>query len=217
MWVIKLSNYWACWSVNLYLAIITSFRLQFWSLGILCKVPSLLKYFLDLAPLKANFLGNLPKSSIICAKWSSFLPKVSELSFLGLNNNSPVSISNVIQANDHMSADKLYFDPVNTSGPRYWRVWISVAKWWCYQQALPKSAILTLNPSSSFGPLSSTSFVSKAEKSSFAVLDLPYFWDCYIYFFVSSISSSPFSWNFFIFLRIFLRWFLFKFSSFNLY
>lgn len=52
----------------LYLAIITSFKLQFCSLGILAKLPSLEKYFLDLAPLTVNFLGNLPKSYIICAK-----------------------------------------------------------------------------------------------------------------------------------------------------
>ena len=175
MLIINFSNYWACWSVNLYFAIITSFKLQFWSFGILCRVPSLLKYFLDFAPLKANFLGNLPKSSIIWAKWSSFFPKVSELSFLGLNKSSPVSISKVMQAKDHISADRLYFEPVKTSGPRYCRVWISVAKWWCYQQALPKSAILTLNPSSSFGPLSITSLVSKAENNSFAVLNLLYF------------------------------------------
>jgi hypothetical protein len=136
----------ACYSVNLYLAIITSFKLQFWSFGILCNEPDWLKYFLDLAPLKANFFGNLPKSYIIWAKWSSFFPKASELSFLGLNNSSPVSISNVMHASDHISAERLYFEPVKTSGPLYCLVWISVAKWWCYQQAFPKSAILTLNP-----------------------------------------------------------------------
>lgn len=48
-----------------------------------------------------------------------------------------------MQANDHISAVKLYLDPKRTSGPLYCRVCISVAKWWCSQQAFPKSAILT--------------------------------------------------------------------------
>jgi hypothetical protein len=68
------------------------------------------------------------------------------LSFLGLKRSSPVSISKVMQAKDHISAERLYFDPVKTSGPLYCRVWIYVAKWWCYQQAFPRSAIFTLNP-----------------------------------------------------------------------
>jgi hypothetical protein len=45
-----------------------------------------------------------------------------------LNKSSPVSISKVIQARDHISAERLYLDPVSTSGPRYCLVWISVAK-----------------------------------------------------------------------------------------
>lgn len=143
----KFSNSSASLSVNLYLAIITSFRLQFCNLGILCNDPSLLKYFRDLAPLRANFFGNLPKSYIIWAKWSSFFPNDSLLSFRGLNKSSPVNISKVMQAKDHISAVRLYLEPVKTSGPLYCLVWISVAKWWCYQQALPKSAIFTLNPS----------------------------------------------------------------------
>ena len=186
--------------MNRYLAIITSLRLQFWSFGILCREPSLLKYLRDLTPLNENFLGNRPKSYIICAKWSSFLPKVSELSFLGLKSNSPVNISKVIQANDHISALKLYFEPVKTSGPRYCLVWISVAKWWCYQQALPKSAIFTLKPYSSLGPLSRTSLVSNAEKSYFAVFYFLFFLSfCLLGFFLS--SYSPFSCHCLIFLR----------------
>ena len=183
-----------------YLAIITSLRLQFWSFGILCSEPSLLKYFRDFTPLKENFFGNRPKSYIICAKWSSFFPNVYELSFRGLKRSSPVNISNVIQAKDHISALRLYLEPVNTSGPRYCLVWISVAKWWCSQQALPKSAIFTLNPSSSLGPLSRTSFVSNAEKSYLAVL-----WFVLLLFFywlaLFLISSSPFYYHCLIFLR----------------
>lgn len=38
--------------------------------------------------------------------------------------------------------------PRMTSGERYWRVWISFVKWWLTQQALPRSAILTLMMSS---------------------------------------------------------------------
>ena len=147
----------------------TSLRLQFWSFGILTRFPSLEKYFLLLEPLTVNFLGNRPNSSIIWARWSSFLPKVSLLSFRGLKRSYPVNISKVMQAKDHISADKLYFDPVSTSGPRYCLVWISVAKWWCSQQAFPRSAILTLKPFSNLGPLSRTSLVSKALKSSFTL------------------------------------------------
>ena len=33
--------------------------------------------------------------------------------------------------------------PSMTSGDRYWRVWMSLVKWWPTQQALPRSAILT--------------------------------------------------------------------------
>ena len=103
----------------MYLAIITSFKLQFWSLGMRTRLPYFEKYFLAFAPLTVNFLGNLPRSSIIWAKWSSFLPKLSLWSFLGLNSSYPVSISKVMQANDHISALRLYFDPVSTSGPLY--------------------------------------------------------------------------------------------------
>lgn len=149
-----------------YLAIITSLRLQFCSFGILAKLPYFEKYFLAFAPLTVNFLGNLPKSYIICARWSSFLPKLSFWSFLGLKSSYPVNISKVIHAKDHISALRLYLEPVSTSGPLYCLVWISVAKWWCSQQAFPRSAILTLNPFSSLGPLSRTSLVWKAEKSS---------------------------------------------------
>ncbi len=160
-----------------------------------------------------NFLGNLPNSSIIWARWSSFFPNVSELSFLGLKSNYPVSISKVMQANDHISADRLYFDPVKTYGPRYWRVWISVAKWWCSQHAFPKSAILTLNPSSSFGPLSRTSLASNAENNYLAVFEAFYFFSILFYFFWSSAYYSPFYCHFLIFLLMFFLWFLFKDSS----
>lgn len=37
-----------------------------------------------------------------------------------------------------------HFAPRMTSGERYWRVWMSLVKWWLTQQALPRSAILTL-------------------------------------------------------------------------
>ena len=167
------SKNWASDSENLYLAIITSFKLQFWSFGILTKLPSFEKYFLLLRPRQVNFLGNLPKSSIIWARWSSFFPKESLLSLRGLNKSYPVNISKVIHAKDHISALKLYFDPVKTSGPRYCLVWISVAKWWCYQQAFPRSAIFTLKPFSSFGPLSRTSLVENALNSSFVDFLVP--------------------------------------------
>ena len=111
-------------SNGIYLAIITSFKLQFWSLGIRIKLPSFEKYFLVFRPRHVNFLGNLPRSYIIWARWSSFFPKESLLSFLGLNRSSPVSISKVMQASDHISAVRLYLDPVKTSGPRYCLVWI---------------------------------------------------------------------------------------------
>jgi len=151
----------------------TSLRLQFWSLGMRTRLPSLEKYLRLLLPRTVNFRGNLPNSYIIWARWSSFLPKESLLSFRGLKSSSPVSISKVMQARDHMSAVRLYFDPVSTSGPLYCLVWISVAKWWCYQQAFPRSAILTLKPFSSLGPLSRTSLVEKALKRSLMVFCLP--------------------------------------------
>lgn len=37
-----------------------------------------------------------------------------------------------------------HFEPSITSGERYCLVWISFVKWWFTQQALPRSAILTL-------------------------------------------------------------------------
>jgi len=148
---------------------------QFCSFGIRFRFPSFEKYFLALVPLQVNLCGNLPSNSIICARWSSFFPKESLLSLWGLKSSSPVNISKVIQARDHISAVKLYFDPRRTYGPLYWRVCISVAKWWCSQQAFPKSAILTLNPFSSLGPLLSTNLVSKAENSSFNFL---FFFSC---------------------------------------
>lgn len=160
----------------------TSFRLQFWSFGIRARFPFLAKYFRLLAPRIENFLGNLPRSSIIWARWSSFLPKESLLSFLGLKRSYPVSISNVMQARDHMSAVRLYLDPVKTSGPLYCLVWIYVAKWWCYQHAFPRSAILTLNPFSSLGPLSMTNFVEKALNSS----------ESDFFFLVTGLFSSSF-------------------------
>lgn len=135
------------------------------------------------------------------------------MSFLGLNKSYPVSISNVMQANDHMSAERLYFEPVNTSGPLYCLVWISVAKWWCYQQALPKSAILTLKPFSSFGPLSRTSFVSNAENSYFALFPPFSFFSLLFSFLCSWSYYSPFSCHFLIFLLIFFLWFLLSSSS----
>lgn len=159
----------------------TSFIDQFCNLGIRQRAPSRVKYLRDLEPLCESFLGNRPSNSIICAKWSSFFPNCSLVSFLGLNSSSPVSISKTIHAKDHISADRLYFDPVRTYGPRYCRVWIYVAKWWCYQHAFPKSAILTLNPSYSFGPLSKTSLVSKAENNYCSVFwTFAGFWGFYL-------------------------------------
>ena len=131
----------------IYLAIITSFKVQFCSFGILARDPPFVIYFLAFSPLMDIFFGNRPINSIIWARWSSFLPNWSLVSFLGLNKSSPVKSSNVMQAKDHISAERLYFDPNRTSGLLYCLVWISVAKWWCSQQAFPKSAILTLNPS----------------------------------------------------------------------
>lgn len=42
-----------------------------------------------------------------------------------------------------MSVLAPHLDPKITSGERYWRVWISLVKWWPTQHALPKSAIFT--------------------------------------------------------------------------
>lgn len=183
----------------------TSFKDQFWSLGILLRFPYFEKYFLALTPLSENFLGNLPRSSIIWARWSSFFPNESLLSLRGLNRSSPVNISKVIQAKDHISADKLYFDPVSTSGPRYCLVWISVAKWWCYQQAFPRSAIFTLNPFSNKGPLLKASLVSKALKRSLRVFLA---FGCFYTFSIFWLTCSPLcltkailSYSFLIFLR----------------
>jgi hypothetical protein len=64
-----------------------------------------------------------------------------------------------MHAHDQISAEVSYLAPINTSGLLYCLVWISVAKWWWVQQAFPKSAILTLNPFSSFGPLSKISLL----------------------------------------------------------
>lgn len=44
----------------------------------------------------------------------------------------------------HTSVLAPHFEPSITSGDRYCLVWISFVKWWFTQQALPKSAILTL-------------------------------------------------------------------------
>lgn len=52
----------------------------------------------------------------------------------------------------HTSVLAPHFEPSITSGDRYCLVWISFVKWWFTQQALPRSAILTLmtsNPKSS--------------------------------------------------------------------
>lgn len=44
----------------------------------------------------------------------------------------------------HTSVLAPHFEPSITSGDRYCLVWISFVKWWFTQQALPRSAILTL-------------------------------------------------------------------------
>ena len=44
----------------------------------------------------------------------------------------------------HTSVLAPHLAPRITSGERYWRVWISLVKWWFTQQAFPRSAILTL-------------------------------------------------------------------------
>lgn len=44
----------------------------------------------------------------------------------------------------HTSVLAPHFEPSITSGDRYCLVWISFVKWWLTQQALPRSAILTL-------------------------------------------------------------------------
>jgi hypothetical protein len=82
-------------------------------------------------------------------------------------------------------------EPVNTSGPLYCLVWISVAKWWCYQQAFPKSAIFTLNPFYSLGPLSMTNLVSNALNSC-----LIFFYSRGFFTFLTTFftGSSVFTW-----------------------
>jgi hypothetical protein len=132
-----------------------------------------------------------------------------------------------MHAKDHKSAEVLYFEPSKTSGPLYWRVCIYVAKWWCIQQALPRSAIFTLKPFSSFGPLSKTSLVSKALNNSFIEISFFYVF-CwltsiygfyYIFFFswiVLWIWRSFSSYFFSFFLYVFF-WFLFKDLSSRVY
>lgn len=44
-----------------------------------------------------------------------------------------------------------HLEPNMTSGDLYCLVWISLVKWWLVQQALPKSAILTLMISLGYG------------------------------------------------------------------
>jgi hypothetical protein len=44
----------------------------------------------------------------------------------------------------HTSVLAPHLAPRMTSGERYWRVWMSLVKWWLTQQAFPRSAILTL-------------------------------------------------------------------------
>ncbi len=44
----------------------------------------------------------------------------------------------------HTSVLAPHLAPRITSGERYWRVWMSLVKWWFTQQAFPRSAILTL-------------------------------------------------------------------------
>jgi hypothetical protein len=44
----------------------------------------------------------------------------------------------------HTSVLAPHFAPNITSGDRYCLVWMSLVKWWLTQQALPRSAILTL-------------------------------------------------------------------------
>jgi hypothetical protein len=97
-----------------YLAIMTSLRDQFCSLGMRLRQPSLLMYFRPFSPRIDIFRGKRPISSMICARWSSFLPKCSLGSFLGLKSNSPVKSSKVMQASDHISAERLYLDPSST-------------------------------------------------------------------------------------------------------
>ncbi len=82
--------------------------------------------------------------------WSSSLSK--PLPFFGSNRKSPVAISKIIQAKDHISAEVPYLAPIMTSGDLYCLVWISVEKWWYDQQPLPKSQIFSRNDSSNFGP-----------------------------------------------------------------
>lgn len=49
-----------------------------------------------------------------------------------------------IEAMLHTSVLAPHFAPRITSGERYCLVWMSFVKWWFTQQALPRSAILTL-------------------------------------------------------------------------
>lgn len=74
---------WGC----MYLAIITSFSDQFWSLGMRLRQPSLLMYFFPFSPRFDIFFGNRPVSYMIWARWSSFLPKFSLGSFFGLKSS----------------------------------------------------------------------------------------------------------------------------------
>lgn len=72
----------------------------------LINSPYWLKYLVELVPIVVNSQGNIPNFYIIYSKWCSDFLAFSY--FLGSNKNSPVSISNNMAANDHISAVSLY-------------------------------------------------------------------------------------------------------------
>ena len=135
-----------------------------------------------------------------------------------------MSNSKVIQANDHISAVRLYLEPSMTYGLRYCLVWIYVAKWWCSQQALPKSAILTLmfsvNPLS---VLSKDSLCLKLTKSSLTdflgLFDPSLLWVTFFSFFgffTFPVADAPDS-SYFFFCFSYLRFWASAFWALNNY
>lgn len=71
----------------------------------------------------------------------------------------------------HTSVLAPHLAPRMTSGDRYCLVWMSFVKWWLTQQALPRSAILTLMTSSLNG--SSTLRFSPVEEASLVLSEMP--------------------------------------------
>ena len=104
-----------------------------------------------------------------------------------------------------------------TSGDRYYLVYISVLKWWCFQQPFPKSAIFIFTFSVRRGllslpiGLSCFLFSFKAFSSNFYFLinSLSSYSFFSFYFYSIVLNTKPFFFLFLIFLAILRFYFLF--------